>query len=144
MDSSRLSRTSRDHADEARLAPAEQARIDHAVVAVGRGHGTGPVLVATLVVVAFLVGLVRPWDWLAGDPATGARTGDGVSDARSPGGGGNGPGVFGGPSVPDATGPAGGAGGGAPAPIQAPTCGYPTSWRTATTRRRAPSSSRRA
>jgi hypothetical protein len=113
-----------DDADDARLLPGEQARIDDAVVAVGRGRGPGPVLVAALVVVAFLLGLVRPWDWLGGGPAPGTsgasgdagnRDGSGVTTAaggtrQDPGGSGPIPGVV---------------------PVQAPTCGYPTSWRTA-------------
>jgi hypothetical protein len=87
--------------------------VDEAVVRVAR-RGRGPTIAAALVVGAFLVGLVRPWDWLTGGvvstpapPAT--AEGGGATLAPSAGAGGD------------------------PAPIiGAPTCGYPTSWRTST------------
>jgi hypothetical protein len=106
-----------DGGDDARLGPREQARIDDAVVTVSR-RGRGPVLVAALVVAAFLAGLVRPWDWVGG-----AR--DGAADgAADPGGR---PGTIVAPSPPGqadgATGPA--------SAYQSPTCAYPSSWRTA-------------
>ncbi len=111
-DPSRPSGASPDGADEARLAPREQARIDEAVVRVGRGRGAGPILVAALVVAAFLLGVVRPWDWFAGDTATGNRPGGLVAGATAGRRGDPGSSL-------------------APAPFAAPTCGYPTSWRTA-------------
>jgi len=128
-DPSRPSGATPDGADEARLRPAEQARIDEAVVRVGRGGGR-PLLVAALVLAAFVLGLVRPWDWLRADPSTTVRPGTVAGATAGPGVGGN-PGVEGGPGAggplgtpaPGDTAPA--------APFQAPTCGYPASWRTA-------------
>ncbi|HYO44673.1 MAG TPA: hypothetical protein VES19_15850 [Candidatus Limnocylindrales bacterium] len=107
--------------DESRLAPLERARADEAVVRVHRGRSIGPPIVAALVVVAFLLGLLRPWDWLAGDGATGILPGgEGAVGAV-------GRGIDDGPAVD------GGRDRETPStePFQAPTCGYPTSWRTA-------------
>ena len=114
-----------DARDDARLAPREQARIDEAVVPVGR-TGRGPLLVAALVVAAFAVGLVRPWDWLAsGSEGTAGpleRPGTVAGATRDPGG----------PGDPAATTSADGSpGAGSEAAYQAPTCAYPASWRTA-------------
>lgn len=112
-----------DEAAGARLAPDEQARIDESVVRVAR-RGRGPTIAATLVAAAFLVGLVRPWDWLAGGsppgpapPAVIAEAGPATASPH--------PGV---PGVPLAA----QADGDAEAPAAAPTCAYPTAWRTAT------------
>jgi hypothetical protein len=108
--------------DEAGLAPGEQARIDQAVVRVAR-RGRGPTIAAALVVAAFLVGLVRPWDWLAGgaasDPVSPPTAGvGGATTERS----GSAASVA--PSL---------AADGDPTPLSgAPTCGYPASWRTST------------
>ena len=105
-----------DEAAEARLAPREQARMDEAVVRVaGRGHG--PTIAAALVAVAFLIGLVRPWDWLTGGPVPTPAPSPGAAMAEEG----------------DATLSPSASAGGDPAPIVgAPTCGYPTSWRTST------------
>ena len=76
-------------------------------------RGTGPVIVAALVAAAFLLGLVRPWDWLAGAPPSGdpdPRSLRAVGTAAP-----------GRPPSPGAT----------AAPVEGATCGYPSSWRTA-------------
>ena len=76
-------------------------------------RGTGPALVAALVAAAFLLGLVRPWDWLTGAPPPG-DPGQGplrAVDTAMPGG----------PTSPGTT----------AAPVEGATCGYPSSWRTA-------------
>jgi hypothetical protein len=109
--------------DEAGFAPGEQARMDEAVVRVAR-RGRGPAIVAALVAGAFLIGLVRPWDWLAGDAGAVATPAGIAAEA-----GGADPSTY-----------AGAAGArpsprndGDPEPLSgAPTCGYPTSWRTST------------
>jgi hypothetical protein len=109
--------------DEARFAPGEQARVDEAMVRVAR-HGRGPAVVAVLVGGAFLLGLIRPWDWLSsgtGSVATPpAPTTEAGAAAPSPYAG-----VAGAPSSART--------GGGPEPLSgAPTCAYPTTWRTAT------------
>jgi hypothetical protein len=94
-------------------------------------RGRGPLFVAVLVVAAFAVGLVRPWDWPAA-AASGER----------PGGAGSASGTFPGEVVP-ATTSADGSGGGPhlgegdpagapPAPYRSPTCASPLEWRAAT------------
>jgi hypothetical protein len=123
-DPPRPSGVSPNGADEDRLAPAEQTRIDGAVVRVSRSGRGGPALVAAVVVGAFILGLVRPWDWLAGGGAS--EGGPGGTELRPDG-------------VPAGGVAAGGSGTGdgvaAPSgePAQAATCGYPTGWRTAAT-----------
>ncbi len=67
-------------------------------------RGPGPVLVALLVAAAFVVGVVRPWDWLAPGPA-------------SPGSG----------QAGQATGGTAGATGSA-APVRRPLVGRPMAW----------------
>jgi hypothetical protein len=83
--------------------------------------------VGVLVVAAFLLGLVRPWDWLEGGPSGLGGATPGVDGVQR--------GVDGGPLDTTGAGDPGGLGGErgspAPAPFQAPTCGYPTGWRTA-------------
>ena len=133
LDPSRPSGIAPDEADEARLAPAEQARIDGSIVRVSRGRGGGPFIVAALVALAFLVGLVRPWDWLAGNAGAGVAPG-GLSADGPAGTDSRGDPRAGGEPVNGGGGADGNgaeAGGTRPAPYQAPTCGYPTSWRTA-------------
>jgi hypothetical protein len=118
-----------DREDEARLAPHEQARIDEAVVRVAR-RGRGPLVVAVLVVGAFILGLVRPWDWLAGDPAVASRPDPGGAAGAAPAGAAP-AGASRGPGD-DGSGASREPGSGeAAAPLEAPTCGYPTGWRTA-------------
>jgi len=83
--------------------------------------GSGPLVVVALVAVAFIVGLVRPWDWLATDTAPGNLAGDpGLRTPAAPSGGPAGITVPGADTPPPA------------APVQEPTCAYPRSWRVAT------------
>jgi hypothetical protein len=101
----------------ARLAPREQARIDDAVVTVAR-RGRGPGLVAALVAGAFVIGLVRPWDWVDGGPRdTAGPNPDAGAVGEAPAAS----------AAPVDGGPAGS--------YQSPTCAYPSSWRTASLRR---------
>lgn len=112
-----------DEADEARLAPGEQARVDKAVVRVAR-RGRGPTVAVALVAGAFLLGLVRPWDWLTGGAAAVPAPPAMVTEA--------------GPAVPSpypgvaALPPSARAAGDPEPATAAPTCAYPTAWRTAT------------
>ena len=112
-----------DEAAGARLAPGEQARIDESVVRVAR-RGRGPTIAAALVTAAFLVGLVRPWDWLAGGsptvPAPPAPVAEAGLITASPQAGMAG------------VRPSGKPDGDAEPAAAAPTCAYPTAWRTAT------------
>jgi hypothetical protein len=112
-----------DEAAGARLAPGEQARIDESVVRVAR-RGRGPTIAAALVAAAFLVGLVRPWDWLAGGsprvPAPAALVAEEGPTTASPQAG-----VAG-------VRASGRADGDAEPAAAAPTCAYPAAWRTAT------------
>jgi hypothetical protein len=122
-ESTRPSGSLPDGDDDARLAPREQARIDEAVVRVAR-RGPGPVIVAALVAAAFLLGLVRPWDWLADAGRADAGPGAGEVAGASAGPGG---------ATPASGAPGGGAVAGAAVPTPPPrtaTCGYPSSWRT--------------
>ncbi len=106
-----------DDDDAVALAPHEQTLLDSTVMVVGR-RGRGPVVVTALVVGAFLLGLLRPWDLVV--PPDAGRP------VRSPAS--NGPG---GSTV--AVGPDGSP---LPTPVLAPeralTCAYPLTWRTAT------------
>jgi hypothetical protein len=112
-----------DETGEARLAPGEQVRIDEAVVRVS-GRGRGPTVAAALVAGAFLVGLVRPWDWLTGGaaavPAPPAMVADTGRAAPSP--------YAGIVALP----PSAQAGGDPEPASAAATCAYPAAWRTAT------------
>lgn len=85
-------------------------------------RGPGPVLVGALVVAAFLVGVVRPWDWLA-------PPGPGPGVTLTPTARGTGPVQTDSGSFPAAGGPA--ATSPRPAPRVDPTCAYPSSWRLA-------------
>ena len=112
-----------DEADEARLAPGEQACVDEAVVRVAR-RGRGPTVVAALVAGAFLVGLVRPWDWFtdgaAAVPAPPAMVAEAGRATPSP---------YAGVAALQPSARADGD----PEPASvARTCAYPTAWRTAT------------
>jgi hypothetical protein len=120
-----------DAAGEARLGPREQARLDEAVVTVAR-RGRGPAIAVALIVGAFLVGVVRPWDWLTGDagfaPGGDARQGGAPGSTGAAGV----PGSSFGAGVPVPGSSPGATGSEAPAAAyQAPTCAYPISWRTA-------------
>lgn len=115
--------------DEARLGRREQARLDESVVTVAR-RGRGPAIAVALIVGAFLVGVVRPWDWLgsgAGAQAPDLHPGAADGATIEPAGAGSG----GGEPVPGAGAPGAGAGAGPGGAYQAPTCAYPSSWRTA-------------
>jgi hypothetical protein len=112
-----------DEGDEARLAPGEQARIDEAVVRVAR-RGRGPTVAAALVAGAFLLGLVRPWDWLTGGAAAAPAPPAMVAEAGRSGAS---------PYAGVAALPSSARTNGEPDPgSAAPTCAYPTAWRTAT------------
>jgi hypothetical protein len=91
------------------------------VVRVSRAGRGGPALVAAVVAGAFVLGLVRPWDWLAGGGASGGGPAGTVLRPEEP--------------LDGVPADGGGAGGGATAPsgdpAQAATCGYPAGWRTA-------------
>jgi len=114
------------------LAPRERALIDEAVAPVG-SRGRGPVLVAGLVVAAFILGLLRPWDLLG--PASG---GDGTRAAAAPVAGvGNGspPGGSSAGTAGSSSGVGSSSSAGSPggeAASLSPTCAYPLTWRTAT------------
>ncbi len=107
--------------------PQERAMLEQAVQPVAK-RGRGPTFTIALVVLAFVLGVVRPWDWL---PSGGA-----ASDAR-PGGeaAASGPPVTG-------SGDAGGTGAtpAGPTPTPAPgseaaaaqVCAYPQGWRSST------------
>jgi hypothetical protein len=107
------------------LAPREEALIESSVTALGRS-GRGPVIVTALVVGAFLLGLLRPWD-LLGPPAAippvtppelvDASPDNGVPGQRPPVARGTG-------AVPDPTSP--------PVPRTAITCALPAQWRSST------------
>jgi hypothetical protein len=110
--------------DDARIAPRDREALEASVRSVGGGR-RGATLAAVLVVAAFLVGLVRPWDWIGGRAAddsgpqpraTAAALVPGAGDAFDTAG----PPASGGTSVE---------GGDAAA---AQTCAYPQSWRSAT------------
>ncbi len=108
--------------DDATLAPGEQAALDESVRPVG-ARGRGATIAAVLIVLAFVVGLVRPWDWLAAAPGPGDQrpVASGATAART------------GAPTDGAPGPDASDGTGLPADQRpAPTCGYPTSWRSAT------------
>jgi hypothetical protein len=109
--------------DEAHFAPGEQARVDEAMVRVAR-HGRGPAVVAVLVGGAFLLGLVRPWDWLSSGTGAVATPSVPTAEART---------AAPSPYAGAAGAPSSARTGGDPEPLSgAPTCAYPTTWRTAT------------
>lgn len=106
------------------LAPREERQVEESVRLVGRA-GRGPAVVGALVVGAFLLGLVRPWDLLVpsaadGPPAPGMTAAPVVSGASDGA-------VI---SGPDATSRSGQTPPSVPA--RALTCAFPSQWRTAT------------
>jgi hypothetical protein len=117
---SRSGRSDAGDDEQARLAPREQAQIEQSVRLVGRA-GRGPLVVAALVAGAFLLGLVRPWDFVAGpvDDGSRATVASGVADAPILA---DGPVTA--PGVEMRTAP--------PAPSLTPTCAFPSQWRSAT------------
>jgi hypothetical protein len=110
--------------DDASLAPSEERALESSVRSLG-SRGRGPGVAAALIVVAFLVGLVRPWDWLAspegsapGPPGSSTSAGPAEDPAGSPGA----------PGGPDAR-------GSASPEVAGSACGYPQGWRSATIQR---------
>jgi len=101
--------------DPPHLAPREAEALAQSVRPLG-GSARGATLAALLILVAFVVGLVRPWDLLV-DTSTPARPLPQASGAAGPG-----------TPPPDGTGDAGPI---ASAAGTAPTCGYPQAWRSA-------------
>lgn len=107
--------------DPAVLDAREEAALVASVRPVG-SRGRGVTLAAVLIVVAFVIGLARPWDWLAAAPAGDASPvastvpGDATPNPGDDGQGGVSP-I--GSNIPDTDQPE-------------PTCGYPTDWRSAT------------
>lgn len=106
------------------LAPREEEALAQAVRPVA-GRRRGATIAAVLIVLAFVVGLVRPWDFLgdvagpfgplpraSGAVAVGTAAPDGTGDAGVPGPLGSGIGAG-----------------------TAPTCGYPQAWRSAVIQR---------
>jgi hypothetical protein len=107
--------------DAAVLAPREEEALAQAVRPVGP-RGRGATVAAVLIVLAFVVGLVRPWDFLAG-----------VSARRGPASDGPAAVARGNPTPGEASeDPGGPLGSVDDAAETAPTCGYPQSWRSAT------------
>jgi len=104
-----------------RLAPRERELLDAAVAPLARG-GRGPAIVTALVVAAFLLGLLRPWD-LLGPPVASLAL---PSEPRAP--------VA--TVVAAVAGTPSSAASVTPPPVQVPagvpTCGEPMSWRSAT------------
>ena len=97
------------------LAPREEQALEEAVRPVA-SRGRGAIVAAVLVVLAFVVGLVRPWDLLGGSSPADQPTGSGAIAEGTPGPG-------------DSTNPGDQ---GPTATAKPPTCGYPTDWRSAT------------
>jgi len=102
------------------LAPREAALIESAVTGVGT-RGRGPVVVAVLVVGAFLLGLFRPWDLLGAPVADPGVATPGLAEA-SPGEGTPVDGASGGTAQRTAP----------PVPQTAITCALPSQWRSST------------
>jgi hypothetical protein len=109
-----------DDPDDPNFAPHEEAALAGAMRPVA-GRGRGVTIAAVLIVTAFTIGVLRPWDWLLPGAASGpGGTGPDASSAvlsratptLPPG------------ATPEPT---------ARAPF--PTCGYPESWRSATLQR---------
>jgi hypothetical protein len=108
------------------LAPHEERQVQESIRLVGRA-GRGPVLVGALVVGAFLLGLIRPWDVL------GPSTSDSAPPRGAPTAGSDVPGassVAGEITMPDGTVPTGQPS--PPPPSRALTCAFPMQWRSAT------------
>ena len=101
------------------LAPREEQALEEAVRPVA-ARGRGATVATVLIVLAFVVGLVRPWDFLGGGDGPRPTAPGAIAAATSP--------------------PADSAVPGVEAPIPsgtaaAPTCGYPMGWRSATLQR---------
>jgi hypothetical protein len=115
-----------DDADLPTLAPREEAALEEAVRPVA-SRGRGFTIATALIVLAFMVGLVRPWDLFTGT-GEGAATGPDASRAAVP--------PSGGQDLPPATGTTNPDGSGIPGigmdDPASPTCGYPTAWWSAT------------
>jgi hypothetical protein len=102
------------------LAPREEQALEDAVRPVA-ARGNGASVAAALIVLAFVVGLVRPWDFVGKGAPPGRPGGSGPIAAAT-----SGPGA-----IPDP---------GDQGPVPAgtarpPTCGYPMGWRSATLQR---------
>ena len=106
------------------LAPREERRIEESVRLVGPA-GRGPLVVGVLVVGAFLLGLVRPWDLLVPSPTDGGGRSAALAGSPPPGAGAvSGAVASGGSTTAGETAPR--------EPTRALTCAYPTQWRSAT------------
>lgn len=109
-----------DAADELRHAERDLAKLEESVQRLGP-TGRGPLLAVILIVLAFTVGLVRPWDWLGlGSGAASASpdaSASGAGVVASPGAGTTLPPASSVPAIDAAA---------------AQTCDYPQSWRSAT------------
>ncbi|HEY2887301.1 MAG TPA: hypothetical protein VGJ17_01690 [Candidatus Limnocylindrales bacterium] len=104
--------------------PQERAMLEEAVRPVAR-RGRGPTVTIALVVAAFAIGLVRPWDWLGGGAASQARPiGDQAAASGAIAAGVDG-------SATPAPVPTASAAPGSDA-AAAQTCAYPQGWRSAT------------
>ena len=113
--------------DDATLAPRERALLEESVRPVA-GRSVRATITIALVVAAFLVGLVHPWDWLAGasrSPVAGDRATGQAPGSGGPGQGGNGQGGIATPAPTDTPAPGSDA-------AAAAVCAYPQSWRSAT------------
>jgi hypothetical protein len=110
-----------DERDDLRAAERDLAELETSVQRLG-GSGRGPLIAAVLIVLAFAVGLVRPWDWF-GLGADSASPSAGASASAAA--------VVDTPAAATLAPPSASA-----APVidaaAAQTCDYPQSWRTAT------------
>ena len=115
--------------------PPDDAPVLPDVARVAR-RGPGSLVVAVVVVAAFVVGLVRPWDWLGPTASGGAGDEPGAVGLQAGPGDTRGTGDTPGPASPGdgAPGdmPAGVSGGSEAAPYRSPTCASPLGWRAAT------------
>jgi hypothetical protein len=116
--------------------PPDDAPVLPDVALVAR-RGPGLLIVTVLVVAAFVVGLVRPWDWLGPSGSGGAGHEPGVAGRQAGPGGpvghaSPGDGATGGEPAPADGEQASASGGSAGAPFRSPTCASPLGWRAAT------------
>ena len=102
------------------LAPREERALAEAVRPVA-ARGRGAPIAAVLIVLAFVVGLVRPWDFLGKAAPPGQPAGSGAVAAATP--------------APGETTDPGDQGPVPTGTAKAPTCGYPMGWRSATLQR---------
>ncbi len=107
------------------LAPREQRRVEESVRTVGQA-GRGPAVVGALVVGAFLLGLIRPWDLLGPSATDVARPAGPTAAAAAQGASAATGNAL---TAPDGT--AGRGQTAPPAPSRALTCALPTQWRSA-------------